>query len=346
MTKRKLIILFGILALISGIGYYMYSQNSASAQLGKGISDGETFTVAKSTLKETLTISGQIDAEEKVTLTFPTGGKLYWVGVKEGDYVEKYQGIASLDQRDLEKRLETSLNNFMISRWDFDQVKSDNKDAPYKDGELGDRMKRIIDKAQFGLNNAVVAVELQALAREYAYLYTPIEGVVTKVGAPYAGVTVSAQTVYEVINPNTIYFSAFADQTEVPDLRVGQSAKIIIDAYPDSTVNATIRSIAYAPRAGDVSTNYEVKLALSNSIDVNAYRLGMTGDVEFVTKQKQNVYAIPSSYILTEEGKKYVFVLQDGKPKKQEVKIGDEADTEVEIVKGISGGDILAEPSR
>ena len=109
MTKRKLIILFGILALISGIGYYMYSQNTASAQLGKGISDGETFTVAKSTLKETLTISGQIDAEEKVTLTFPTGGKLYWVGVKEGDYVEKYQGIASLDQRDLEKRLETSL---------------------------------------------------------------------------------------------------------------------------------------------------------------------------------------------------------------------------------------------
>ncbi len=340
--KRR-VIFFVIIALVVGaIVYWTYSRN-ASAQPGGVASKENLYTVEKTKLRETLTISGEINADERVTMTFPTGGRLYWVGVKEGDYVQKYQGIASLDQRDLEKRLQSSLNTFMISRWDFDQTKSDNKDAQYTDGDLGDEMKRIVDKAQFGLNNAIITVELQALAKEYAYLYTPIEGIVTKVGAPYAGVTISATTSFEVVNPNTVYFSATADQTEIPKLRVGQSANIIVDPYPDEKVTATITSLAFTPRVGDTGTSYEVKLGFPQSTDVLKYRLGMTGDVEFLTKEKMNIFAVPTTYVLSEAGKKYVFVLKDNKKTKTEVKTGDEGDTEIEIVRGVKAGDVLVE---
>ncbi len=341
--KRRIVLFVVLFAIFGIVAYWVYSRSSASAQSGGKTATDNTYTVEKTKLRETLTISGEINAEEKVTLSFPTGGKLYWVGVKEGDYVQKYQGIASLDQRDLQKRLESSLNTFMISRWDFDQTKSDNKDAQYTDGELGEKMRRIIDKAQFGLNNSIITVELQSLAKEYAYLYTPIEGIVTKVGAPYAGVTVGATTSYEVVNPNTVYFSATADQTEVPRLHVGQDAKIIVDPYPDTTVSATIKSIAFTPQSGDTGTNYEVKLAFPSSVDVLKYRLGMTGDVEFLTKEKKNVYAVPTTYVLSEANKKYVFILKDGKKIKTEVKAGEEGDTDIEIIRGVEAGDVLVE---
>jgi RND family efflux transporter MFP subunit len=344
--KRRIVFFIVIVVLLGAGGYWVYTRSSTSAQSGGKTAAESTYTVEKTKLRETLTISGEINAEEKVTLSFPTGGKLSWVGVKEGDYVEKYQGVASLDQRDLQKRLESSLNTFMISRWDFDQTKSDNKDAQYTDGELGEKMRRIIDKAQFGLNNSIITVELQSLAKEYAYLYTPIEGIVTRVGAPYAGVTVGATTSYEVVNPNSVYFSATADQTEVPKLRVGQEAKILVDPYPDTTVNATIQSISFTPQAGDTGTNYEVKLEFPTTVDVLKYRLGMTGDVEFLTKEKQNVYAIPTSYLLSEAGKKYVFLLKDGKKTKTEVKTGEEGDTEIEIVRGVQAGDVLVENTK
>jgi len=341
--KRRIILFIIIVGLLGSIGYWIYTKNSSTAQLGGKTSTENLYTVERTKLRETLTLSGEIDAEERVTLSFPTGGKLYWVGVKEGDYVQKYQGIASLDQRDLQKRLESSLNTFMITRWDFDQTKQDNKDAQYKDGDLGDRMKRIIDKAQFGLNNSIITVELQALAKEYAYLYTPIEGIVTKVGAPYAGVTVGATTTYEVVNPNTVYFSATADQTEVPKLRIGQKANIIIDPYPEDTVAAIVSSVSFTPRVGDTGTNYEVKLTFPEQANVLKYRLGMTGDVEFLTKEKSNIYAVPTTFIVTEMGKKYVFILKDGKTVKTEVVTGEEGDSDIEIVRGIQAGDVLVE---
>lgn len=341
MTRKRIIIL-SLILLIIGIGYWILSQQQSSQTSASNPSQ-ETYVVARKTLRETITISGEMDAQERVTMTFPTGGRLAWVGVKEGDYVAKYQGIASLDQRDVEKRLQSSLNTYMISRWDFEQTKTDNKDAQYRDGDLGDKMKRIVDRAQFGLDNAVIAVELQALAKEYAYLMTPIEGIVTRVDAPYAGVTVGVTSAFEVVNPATVYFSATADQTEVTKLRTGQKATIIVDAYPDERIGGVISSIAFSPRTGDTGTSYEVKLALKEAPDVMKYRLGMTGDVEFVTKEQTGVFAVPTTFVLSEAGKKYVFVMKDNKKIKTEVKTGAEGDTDIEIVSGVRAGDVLAE---
>ena len=85
----------------------------------------DSVSVKRGDLKQELTISGTVDAEEKVTLRFKTSGRLSWVGVKEGDYVKKYQAIASLDQRELKKTLQKELNDYMNERWDFDQSQED-----------------------------------------------------------------------------------------------------------------------------------------------------------------------------------------------------------------------------
>jgi hypothetical protein len=71
--------------------------------------------------------------------------------------------------------------------------------------------------------------------------------------------------------------------------------------------------------------------------------MGMTGDVEFLTKEKSNVFAVPTTYLLSEMNIKYVFILKDGKKIKTEVKTGDEGDTEIEIVRGVQSGDVLVE---
>lgn len=332
-----------VVFVLGAIGYWVYTKNTTSAKESVSSSQGNTYTVSPITLRETLTISGGVDADEQVTLGFQTGGRLAWVGVKEGDYVKKYQGIASLDQRSVEKNLQQSLNSFMSNRWDFDQTKQDNKDAFLKDGDAGEKMRRILDKSQFSLNNAVIGVELQSLAKEYSYLYTPIEGIVTRVDAPYAGVNIGTTTMYGIVNPKTVFFSATADQTEVPKIRVGEKANISMDAYPDEFIPAIVSSISYTPKVGDTGTTYEIKLTFPQSTDVLKYRLGMTGDVEFVTKEKKNVLAVPISYVRSEKGKKYVQLLSNGKPTKTEVKTGEEGDNEIEILKGLKVGDVLFE---
>lgn len=62
---------------------------------------GKPFSVKRVDLIETLSFSGQVDAEEKSTMVFQTSGKLSFVKVKEGDVVRRGQVLAGLDVGDL-----------------------------------------------------------------------------------------------------------------------------------------------------------------------------------------------------------------------------------------------------
>src|SRR3989338_4944508 len=143
------------------------------------INKNSSAQVKKGTLENYLTISGEIDARENVNLRFQTSGRLSWIGVSQGDYVKKYQGLAALDKRDVEKNLKKKLLAYMNERWDFEQTHDDysvHGRQLYQVPGLTDEERRILDKAQFDLESSVLDVEIQNLAVEYANLWTPIAG--------------------------------------------------------------------------------------------------------------------------------------------------------------------------
>lgn len=335
-AKKRWYILI-VLFLVGG--FFVNKQMQATAQAKKS----STYTVGRMTLKEDLSLSGTINAEEHVTLQFQTAGLLSWVGVKEGDYVKKYQGIAALDQRSVTKNLQKNLNDYAKSRNTYEQSKDDNSrvgDQPTH--EQGDKMKRLLENAQYDLTSSVFTVELQDLAKQYSYLTTPIDGIVIRADAKYPGVNIGITSTYEVVNPKTIFFSALADQTDVVKLQKDMKAAVQLDSYPEKKMDGTIYFISFIPKAGETGTVYEIKMALNdNANEQNAYRLGMTGDATFTLQEKNNVITIPSTYIKTEGDKKYVWKSTKGKEEKKYIKTGLEVDGNSEILSGIDEGDVL-----
>ncbi len=302
-----------------------------------------TYTVKRETLQETLAVTGEIDASEKVSLHFQTGGRLSWVGIKEGDVVKKYAGIASLDTRQLQKTLQKYLNTYSKERSDFEQSTTDNDElAIALSTDIRDRAKRTLENAQFDLDNTVIDVELQAIAKEYSFLYTPIGGIVTRVDAAEPGTNVSVTDTYQVINPESIYFSVSVDQTEVVDLHEGQMGIITFDAYPDQEVSGTITSIGFTPKTDESGTVYEVEMTFE-SAGINGYRLGMTGDVEFVLSEIKNTVVVPIEYIIDEDGREFVQKQVQKQMKKIPVEIGQEYGGMVQILEGLVAGDVIYE---
>ena len=199
-----------------------------------------------------------------------------------------------------------------------------------------------MEQSQFDLNNSVIDVELQALAKEYAYLYTPIEGIVTRADVAQAGVNiVPSQAQYEIVNPGTLYFSAAADQTEVVQLLEGKQGQITFDAYPDNTTSGEIYQISFTPKQGESGTIYEVRVFLDKMID--QYRLGMTGDITFTLRESPDVIAIPQRYIISQDGKQYVEKNVGKERQRVEITVGKEVDGDVEIIRGMQEGDIIHE---
>jgi len=331
LKSKKLLILILILIITGGLfSLKKYNQTKIKNEL----------RVSKKDLKEELTLSGKIDAEEKVTLRFQTSGRLSWVGVKEGDYVKKYQAIASLDQRDLKNRLQKYLNTYVKQRLSFEQTKDDNWQKQYDLSEsIRDKAKRLLEQNQYDLDNTVLDVEYQNLSLEYANLWTPIEGIVTKVSSPYAGVNITpSQAEFEIINPNTLYFSATADQTEVVSLKEGQQGKIVLDAYPNEEIDGKIYWIGFSPKSGETGTVYELKIKFNFK---KPLKLEMSGDINFVTKEKKGVIAIPQTYIKSDKKGEYVNVLKNGRTIKKYIKKGEEIDGQIIIKSGLSEGETI-----
>lgn len=335
-VSRKWLIGISVILLI-GVVLFFQQKTAANKALEKN-----PYTVKRETLQETLSFSGAIDAEEKANLAFQVSGKISWVNAKKGEEVKQYQTLATLDQRDLQKRMQKSLLSYQKTRKDFENSNvTGQDDLNDPDADNRDVARKIIEKAQHDLDSSVLDVELQQLAIENSYLVSPINGVVISSDAPVAGVNITAgKSLFQIVNPSTIYFSAAADQTEVAKLYENMMGEITFDAYPDKPVQGQIKSISYVPKDGETGTVYEVKVGL-DSADLAHYRLGMTGDITFVLNEEPDVIYVPESYVKEEGSKRCVMIQEQGAVVKRYVTVGKTLDTDTIITSGLQAGDVV-----
>jgi len=303
----------------------------------------ETAKVSKSNLSQSISASGEIKAEKQVTLNFQTSGQLAWVGVSEGDRVKKWQVIASLDKRELEKNLKKRLLDYMNERWDFEQT-HDNyniEGRPLEKVILTDAEKRILEKAQFDLDNAVLDVEIRDLAIKLATLVTPIEGIVTKIDTPIAGVNITPVQEFVIADPARMRFVANVDEADISLVQPGQKVIITLDAFPEEKFEGSLEKIAFASKTtSGGGTAFEIEVSLPENKD-EKFKIGMNGDAEIITQEKQLVLVVPIEALKTQDGTSSVQIIENQKIKLVPVQKGLESETDVEITSGIPEGQIV-----
>jgi membrane fusion protein, multidrug efflux system len=324
--KKKKVIIPLILLIIFFVwrGFSINSKKTAS-----------DFAVAKlADIKEELTLSGKISAQDYVTLNFKTPGKVDWVGVKEGDWVKKGQAIASLKKDVLEAALRQAWQSFTAAKAASDK---------YYDGRKGKNEESYDEKITRTALDATqnIAYDNTRIAQDNldsAVLYSPFEGLVISADPEVAGENVAGlNSGYEIVNPSTIYLKVTADQTEVGSLRKGEVGTIIFDSYLEEQTKGTVENISFTPSKDESGTAYDVKVTLDNVSDKDyKYRLGMTADINFIINEKKNVIVIPLSYVNSDDNGKYVLVGDD--KKKTYVTTGVENEQSVEITKGLTEG--------
>lgn len=300
--------------------------------------------VKKQDLVQTISASGKVKAQEEVTLKFQTSGKLAWVGVKVGDEVKTWQAIASLDKRELKKNIEKELNDYMKERWDFEQdretygVTTDDL-SKYT---LTNAVRRILEKAQFDLNNAVIDVEIADLTEKLATIVTPISGIVTEIESPIAGVNITPATArFTIAKPGVMVFEANVDESDVGGVRIGQRVIITLDAYPEEEFEGVINRISFASittRGG--GTAFPVEIILPENENLR-FKVGMNGDTEIITTQESDALTVPIEAVREKKGKKFVQIIEGKTVKEIEVETGIESETKIQIISGLSEGQIV-----
>lgn len=336
MRKHWILTIF-IVVIVIVVGGFVYQRSRPKIEILK-------FTeVKKGKLVKTLSVSGVVDAKQKAVLRFAAGGKLTYLGAKEGDVLKKWQTLARIDSADLQKRMAQDLNTYFNERLDFEQSKDDRGDT-ITSQEIG----RMSQKDQKNLENAVLGVEIREIAIRNTVLATPIEGVLVTTPTAVSGVNLTPTDTFEVIDPNSLVFKAAIDEADIALVKRGQMGSIELDAYPDTQVSATVSAIAYRSSLSSKGTVFVVELPIINDYQypvLERYRLGMNGDVDLVVDEKDNTLYVPIEAVTQRDDKSFVRKKTgENSAEEVEIKPGIETDTELEVLSGLSQSDQVVIP--
>lgn len=332
-NKWMIVILVAIFLLVFYAVYKSKSQTKVIAYA----------PVKRDMVEQTIEVPGRVDAVIKADLKFLAGGKLVSLPVLEGQTVKKGQRLASIDASDLQKNLESSLRDYSSTRDDFDQGIDDRKDKA-----LSDSLRRAADKLQNSLDKSVLTVELRDIAIKNASLVSPIDGIVTAVPVDTPGVQVLASDVFEVVNPDTLFFNAEVDEADVGLVSQGTPVRISLDAYPNEHVDGVITYIGLKAQNSSKSsggTIFPVKVLLPN-VSITKFRLGMNGTMTIILARKENVLTVPLEATSQTDGKASVKVKSttNKEGELRQIQTGIEGDTSVEVISGLDENDEVVLP--
>lgn len=310
--------------------------------LGKDEKKFVTAQVERGTIEKIVSASGEVKAKNQVDLKFQTSGRLAWVGIKEGDRVEKWQVIAQLDQEELRKNLEKALRDYSKERNDFEEEYRTTYLGQTPQTALTDTIKRILEKNQWDLEKAVLDVELKDIALKYSTLVTPISGIVTRVDAPLAGVNIiHTSIVFTIAEPESTYFSADIDEVDIGLVREGQNAKINLDAYYDEPVEGQVKRVSFfSITTSGGGTAYPTEITLPENID-ERFKIGMNGDAEIIIEKREDVLIVPLEAVREKNGNQFVRLLEKGEAREVEVKVGLTGETKAEVLSGLQEGQLV-----
>lgn len=297
----------------------------------------DEYTAKKGDISETLELSGKVSAEKSASLKFLAGGLVTYLGPKEGDVVKKWQTLASVDTRHVQKTLEQKLNLYKSQLNTFDDVKDGYKNE-IESKDVDNTVRRVLERNQFSLENSVKDVEYLDLTLKLSRISSPIAGVLVQSPITTANVQVGPTDTWIVVDPTSLYLSADLDETDLKRVSVGQKVIVMLDAYPELDLRSTITSISYSPKETTTGTTYEVKVSLSPE-SVKELRLGLNGTAAVILSEKDNVLTLPASAISTDGSRSFVYVKSGDKYIEKDVQTGIENGGVVEITGGVSEGE-------
>lgn len=316
--------------LIVALVFVLRSRNKKEVVSGK---------VGRGLVKEELVLTGSVNATKYAALTFPTSGKIAWVGAVEGQKVVRGQAITSLDKTVLNTIYQQSLNTYKDKQAAAEKAEDDVKNHS-TDETLAQKSTRTT--AQVARDSAYDSMLAAKYNLDNATILAPFAGIISSLPFTSPGVNVSlADTQVVIVDPSTIYFDVDADQNDVTSLKVGQAVSVVLDSYSDKEVQGKVSFIAFTPKAGVTGTNYKVKVEFGASpFGETSPRIGMTGDAKFILDQKDNVLFVPSEFVKSDIKGKYLKVGKAGN--KTYIETGLEGEERTEILGDkVKEGDIV-----
>jgi RND family efflux transporter MFP subunit len=144
--------------------------------------------------------------------------------------------------------------------------------------------------------------------------------------------------VMTVVRVDPLKVLAEIPERMAPWVKVGQPLTLHVDAYPDKSFSATVSRIS--PAVSPQTRTFAFEASAPNHDAM--LKPGTFARVRLETALVEQVLTIPASAMQYRYGVNRAFVVKGDKLSAQELKLGDRRDERMEILGGLSAGDVVA----
>jgi HlyD family secretion protein len=329
MTRKKLLIAGAVVLVLAAIAYANVAfkrTESISVTAEK---------IERRDLEAIVTASGKIQPKKSVNISAETMGKVVRLNVEQGDFVKAGQPLLEIDPKNLESQLNQRQASLDTAKSTLLQTQSQvsnarvalkqaedtltRQDAQFKAGLLSrqefERAQADVETQRTNLkvSQQSVQVQEQRIKQEEANLtsaqydlnkvriVSPIDGLVTARNVEegetaVVGTMNNAGTVLlTVADLSVIETELEVDETDIPFVKLGQPAKITIDALQDQIFTGKVTEVGNSPIATTGTTtratNFKVKVTIDGRVP--NVRPGFTCTAVITTATRQKAVSVP-----------------------------------------------------
>ncbi|HEX2062212.1 MAG TPA: efflux RND transporter periplasmic adaptor subunit, partial [Thermoanaerobaculia bacterium] len=275
----------------------------------------------RTNITQLVTATGKIQPEIEVKIAPEVSGEIIEIPVREGQLVKKGDLLLRIRPDSYRAQVESqmaALNSARASsvrnRAELAKAETEYRRIQklFESGLLSDTdrntaktaydsAKAALDAALFEIQRAEGALRQINEALSKTVIHSPADGTVSsltsRVGERVVGTSQFAGTeVMRIADLDHMEARVNVNENDVVDVKIGDAARISVDAYPDREIRGVVREIASTALTRNAGTqeevtNFEVKISIPDR--TLRLRPGMSATADIETATVRNVIAVP-----------------------------------------------------
>jgi len=230
---------------------------------------------------------------------------------------------ARKDLMDADRALQAAKASATSAQLSYENVKAQNTDAD-------------VQAQRAAVASAQSALAKTQLIFDSITIRSPVTGVVAEIAVNVGDLISPSTALMTVIDPDPMWLQAQVNETDMAQVKVGQTAQVTPSSYPDLTLRGKVTQIdLHAQVVSNVSV-FTATIEVPNRDGKLLW--GMNADAEISVLALKNVLSLPNSAIRTSNGSSTVTIVDGGQQVAWDVQTGATDGTRTQILAGLDEG--------
>jgi HlyD family secretion protein len=355
---RRIAIIVAIVALL-GLALFWATRPKPLPVIVQSIATGKV----EATLANTR--AGTVEACQRTKLSTIIGGRIEYLGVKEGDKIKKGQLLLKLWNDDQQANTALAQAQITLSAKRSDEaciaavnaeheakrqselrargfVSTSKEEAARTEAEV---RRAACNTAKADIAQAEAKLKATRVEQGRVALYAPFDGTVAKIVGELGEYStpsppgVPTPPAIDLIDDSCLYVKAPMDEVDAPKIQIGQSVRITLDALPGKVLPGKVRRVApYVSAVEKQARTVDIEVDFDQPAEAGKLLVGYSADVEIILAGRDQVLRIPTAAI-QEGGKVLVFNADSGKLEERPIKAGLANWEYTEVLEGLQAGE-------